>query len=139
MAETAPRRTTRGERFAARLRGEELPEFAAVMRGRRVGGEREGLAEIAALLAARPAIDAMVNGAQLARLAEAVGEERFDLICVADVAWYDQSEARAPPVNELAQRGGQLLDRAATSAQLARLVELAVEIQRSCLNTEMAA
>ena len=139
MAETASRRTTRGERFAARLRGEELPDFAAVMRGRSVGSDRDGLAEIVALLAARPAIDAMVNGAQLARLADAVGEERFDLICAADVAWLDHSEARAPAVSELAERGGQLLDRAATSAQVARLVDLAADIQRSCQNAEMAA
>ena len=139
MAETAPRRTTRAERFAARLRGDELPDFAAVMRGRKVGGEREGLAEIVALLAARPAIDALVNGAQLARLADAVGEEQFDLVCAADVSWFDDGGMRTPAVSELAQRGGQLLDRAATSAQLARLVELAADIQRSCQNAEMTA
>lgn len=135
MAEIGPGATARAARFAARLRGERLPDFEAFLRGADWRGAdaraHRDLAAIASLLAARPAIDAEVNGEVLARLAAAVGEDLFDSICEADMAWFEShSSPRIPDLHDLAAHGEGVLARAATSADCARLAQMAADIMQ---------
>ena len=130
-----PGSTGRAARFAARFRGERLPDFEAFVRGAdwrsADAHSHRDLAAIASLLALRPVIDAEVNGEVLARLAAAVGEECFDSICEANMSWFAGQPARGiPDPRDLAAYGEDLIDRAATSADCARLAEMAADILR---------
>lgn len=92
---------TRSTRFFAQMRGETLASFADIASPsnlRMASHDRTAELElVAGCLHYRPTIDAVVEGARLALLAEAVGTACFDSICDSDLTGFDL----APPTTVL--------------------------------------
>ena len=125
---------SRSERFGRRLRGDHVPSFAELADPPRwiiCGDEEQGqIACVLALLVARPDIDGELNGQRLSELATAVGEDRFDLVCEADVAALHLADRpqSLPAARDLDRRGRALLAAAPGKAALSQLATLAHEI-----------
>ncbi|MEM7689431.1 MAG: hypothetical protein AAF291_10455 [Pseudomonadota bacterium] len=126
--------TRRAMRFGRRLAGEREPTFADLVRQRKTAqaadkdGER--LAMVLALLHAKPALDRALDGARLARLADAIGEDALDAVRNLDTAVLPQEAlvATLPQASELRATGQRLLDKATDTPDLAALTQRAVVI-----------
>ncbi len=125
---------SRSARFLAYTKGVEPPSFADIANPsalRRTAHESgEDLALVAGYLHYRRAIDGLVEGARLARLAEAVGTARFDNICDSDVAGFDlvSADTALPDIMALRAAGATVLARADGCASACRLAERAADI-----------
>lgn len=114
--------------------GAASPSFADVANppawARSEGDDRAQLAKTIALLASRAAIDSELNGARLAALAEAVGEDSFDQICEADVLDVTIADipAALPRPEELERLGSDMLAAANDRPALAQLAAIAQTI-----------
>ncbi len=121
-------------RFAQRLKGEPEPTFADLQRTRQidrlVGPRRAEIAALVALLDARPALDIELNGTRLGPLAQIVGEERFDLVCDAEIeaGAYARGSSNLPQPHTLSQRGENLLRSHQRAVDIAHLAKLAAAI-----------
>ena len=129
----------RAKRFGRHLRGEYVPGFADLADPpgwtRLDDDERSELAALMALLVARPAIDAELGGARLGELAAAVGEDRFDRVCDAEMDGICLSvlPVALPRAEDLERRGSELLDAARQRPDLARVAVMADAIRTACL------
>lgn len=135
----------RAARFARRFAGTADPAFADCQRLRQIAriveARREVIAELVALLDARPAIDAELNGNRLGALASRVGEAQFDHVCDAVIAppLYDRGRAALPDPHMLRSLGEALLQSVQHSADALKLARIAVEIDAACTPAKVAA
>lgn len=126
--------SARALRFSRRLKGEALPDFADLQRKDRVdhlaNARRDDVAPLVALLDARKAIDAELNGNRLGAIADMVGEERFDRICDVQIpsSIYELGAATLPQPGSLMRRGETLMECRERSEDTAHLVEIAAAI-----------
>ena len=124
----------RALRFERAIRGERSPGFTQLIRQQRIdsaiGASRDRIAPVVALLVAKRALDAELNGERLIALSQAIGEDLFDRICEAPPPAPDadlpDTSLPAPP--DLSTRGEALLQRAGENAAIANAVELAKEL-----------
>lgn len=131
---SADRVSERALRFGRRIAGEKLARFSDLKRQADDAGTEDidagEVSDIMALLHCRPAIDRELNGQRLAPLVSLITEERFDLICTADLPdLTDEPSASALPLpGEVRDHGEALLVRAGSQPELARLAQMAREI-----------
>lgn len=125
---------SRSARFLAQLNGEKPASFADIANPsalrRTVHDTPKEMGLVAGCLYHRPTIDRVVEGAPLARLAEAVGMARFDSICDSDLTGFDLAPAAQalPDTPALQAAGLALLARADGCPSACRLAERAADI-----------
>ena len=135
----------RAARFACRIAGDAEPAFADWQRlgriERIVAGRRDTMAELVAMLDARPAIDSELNGSRLSALANRVGEAQFDRICEAVIApaLYHRGRTTLPDPHMLQPLGEALLQCHQRSADALLLARIAADIDISRPQTQVAA
>jgi hypothetical protein len=144
-ADAKPELSARAARFACRIAGEDEPAFADWQRQRRINrlieGRRHAIAELVALLDARPAIDAELNGTRLGALASHVGEAQFDRVCdtVLAPALYARAGAMLPDPHMLRAVGETILQSHQRSVDALQLATIAADIDTVCNEGKAAA
>jgi hypothetical protein len=144
-ADARPELSARAARFARRIAGEDEPAFADWQRQRRIDrlieGRRDAVAELVALLDARPAIDAELNGTRLGALASHVGEAQFDRVCdtVLAPALYARGSAALPDPHMLRALGDAILQSHQRSVDALQLASIAADIDTACNQGRAAA
>ena len=144
-AASAPELVPRAARFARRMAGEAEPAFADCQRLRQIDriakGRRAAIAELAALLDARAAIDRELIGGRLGALAARVGEAQFDRVCAAVItpALYDRGRAALPDPQMLLPLGEALLQCHQRSVDALLLAQIAADIDAACNQSQVAA
>jgi hypothetical protein len=144
-ADLQPQLSARAARFACRIAGDSEPAFADWQRQRRIDrlieGHRHAIAELVALLDARPAIDAELNGTRLGALASHVGEAQFDLVCDAALATaiYERGSGALPDPHMLQALGEAILQNHQRSVDALQLARIAADIDATCNQGKLAA
>ena len=137
--------TERALRFGRRMAGERLASFSDLKQHADHAGDDAidagELSDIMALLHCRPAIDRELNGQRLAPLVNLITEERFDLICTAELPDFkgDSLACALPLPGDVREHGDALLVKAASQPELARLAQMARAIVQATPTCEVAA
>lgn len=134
--------SARAQRFVQRLNRLPEPSFADLQRKRtfdRINTEMgESIAALIALLDARPALDSELNGSRLQAMALAVGEDRFDRLCNAEIPdpIYQRGATTLPSVDALVQHGEALLNDIERSEDVAHLARVALSLNANSIPSE---
>ncbi len=130
-----PQSARRSTRFAARMAGQQLPDFSALAALPDWSVDiaaRADILRMAALLHFRQQIDRELNGARLGQIAVAFGEAFLDRACAAPLPPLESMAAfgdELPRPDRMIERGEALLDRSVDPA-ISNLIEIAHALVR---------